>query len=226
MSTDNDAHVLAAGDIAQVLVDASPDGEDEQLSLDYAVINEVTDGDGDVFVQYLEESDDVVIEDGEEVAQEDLLKLSDRVYAAPRASINRVWPIDETSADTLCKTMRAAGLQPLAPDDAPDDAPWRYFERLTDPDDDFVVSDNDSDAEPFHPADAAALSPNAAAFVRDTHDAVGDFNRWEPETVQELGIKRFVEDLAGRAEHENEHRRFCAGCSPIQSYKNPGARRT
>ena len=223
MAEEEQQDVLAAlkpGDVLQILFDSSEEGTaSPHLSFEYAVVNSADSN--NLFVQYLEPiADEEVVEDGEAVDPRDALKLSDDVHATPPESINRHWSIDDSTPETFCSSMRKAGLQPIVPDDAPDDGHCQYYERLTD---DWGVDDSDSDAEPFAQADASTLSPSAAAYVEETHKAVRGFESWDPQTQEERNIKRFVEDLAGRAEHENENQRFCAGLAPLGTYKNPAA---
>jgi len=210
------------GALVEVLVDDSTsDDEEPSSSLQYAVVNSMPKGTSDELdVQYLEPCDEDVVEDGEPIDARDVLKLSDVVYSAPLESINHAWAIDDSTAESLCRTMRAAGLQPIAPDHVDDDLGCQYFERLTS---DWIVDDSDSEAEPFEPADEKSLSPDAAKFVRDTHDAVREFEAWSPQTAEERNIKNFVSALSGRAQHENEDQRFRRGKAPLASYKDPRA---
>ena len=225
MAQEPERHVLLAalqpGNLLQILFDSSEEGKGPpRLSLEYAVVNSADSN--DLFVQYLEPiaDEEVVEEDGEAYDPQDVLKLSDDVHATPPESINRHWSIDDSTPETFCSSMRKAGLQPIVPDDAPDDGHCQYYERLTD---DWVVDDDDPDAEPFAQADASTLSPSAAAYVEETHKAVRQFESWNPQTQEERNIKRYVEDLAGRAQHENEDKRLRAGLAPLGTYKNPAA---
>jgi hypothetical protein len=73
--------------------------------------------------------------------------------------------------------------------------------------DGFVVPDDVAD-EPFTFADPSALDPAAAAWVRETHDAVRKYNHWHPADRSGQNIKRFVDQLATRAALDANQRRW------------------
>ena len=73
--------------------------------------------------------------------------------------------------------------------------------------DGFVVPDDVAD-EPFTIADPTTLDPAAAAWVRETHDAVNRYNTWNPTDRSGIGIKRFVDNLARRVSNDTNNRRW------------------
>jgi len=73
--------------------------------------------------------------------------------------------------------------------------------------DGWVVPDDVAD-EPFTIADPTKLDPAAAAWVRETHDAVNKYNTWNPTDRSGIGIKHFVDNLARRASNDTNNRRW------------------
>ena len=158
--------------------------------------------------------------------------LDDAAYEVSVDSVEEMYSVDDSTAESLVESYRPTGLVPVANDD---DCGCR-FEKLgaleascsdDDGSDEEVDSDStptlggfivpDEDATPFSHA------PADTDFVRDTHAAVRDFNNWNPTSPEDMQVKNYVADLSGRAEHSNEDRRMVCGLAPIVSYKNPGA---
>lgn len=70
---------------------------------------------------------------------------------------------------------------------------------------DFIVPDEEG--EPF------SLAPATSEFVRETHRAVRDFNRWNPEG-EARRVKVFIENLSNRTiDRENNRTRLGEGIS-------------
>ena len=87
-------------------------------------------------------------------------------------------------------------------------------------DDGFVVEDEVAD-EPFTFADPSNLDPDAAAWVRETHDAVRKYNNWTPSDRSGMGIKRFVDHLAVRASNQANNARWGKRMREIDCKKPP-----
>lgn len=73
--------------------------------------------------------------------------------------------------------------------------------------DGFVV-DDDVANEPFTLADPSQLDAEAAAWVRETHEAINKYNTWHPTDRSGIGIKMFVDNLARRASNDANNRRW------------------
>lgn len=87
-------------------------------------------------------------------------------------------------------------------------------------DDGFVVPDDEGSEFEF--ADPDELSDEEAAeFVRQTHQAVHDFDKWEPEDKQAKNIKRFIERMDHKAAIETDNKRFAKGKESISTSKPP-----
>jgi len=85
--------------------------------------------------------------------------------------------------------------------------------------DGFVVPDDEG--SDFEFADPAKLDDEAAKFVRETHQAVRDFDNWEPTDKQGKAIKAFVERADKKASIETDNKRLEAGKSSISTSKPP-----
>lgn len=85
--------------------------------------------------------------------------------------------------------------------------------------DGFVVPDDEG--SDFEFAELDELDEEAAKFVRDTHQAVRDFDNWEPTDKQGKAIKAFVERADKKASIETDNKRFEAGKSSISTSKPP-----
>ena len=60
-----------------------------------------------------------------------------------------------------------------------------------------------------------------AKFVRETHQAVHDFDSWDPEDKQGKAIKAYVERMDKKATLETDNKRFKAGKSCISTSNPP-----
>lgn len=78
---------------------------------------------------------------------------------------------------------------------------------------DFIVDDDIAD-EPFTHADV-----NTSDFVKETHQAVNDYNQWAPATPEELRVKNFIDGLAKRYQEDDDNRQFARGTSV--NYERP-----
>jgi hypothetical protein len=85
--------------------------------------------------------------------------------------------------------------------------------------DGFVVPDDEG--SDFEFADPNTLSAEAAKFVEETHQAVRDFDQWQPEDKQGKGIKAFIERMDHKATIETDNKRFSHGKESISTSKPP-----
>lgn len=85
--------------------------------------------------------------------------------------------------------------------------------------DGFVVPDDE--CSDFEFADPNTLSAEAAKFVEETHQAVRDFDKWEPTDKQGIGIKAFIERMDYKASIEVDNNRFAHGKESISTSKPP-----
>ena len=85
--------------------------------------------------------------------------------------------------------------------------------------DGFVVPDDEG--SDFEFADPDELDEEAARFVRETHQAVRDFDNWEPTDKQGKAIKAFVDCADKKASIETDNKRFEAGKSAISTSNPP-----
>lgn len=86
-------------------------------------------------------------------------------------------------------------------------------------DDGFVVPDDEGSEFEF--ADPDELEEEAAQFVRETHQAVHDFDNWKPEDRQGKAIKAFVDKMDHKASIETDNKRFAKGKEAISTSKPP-----
>ena len=93
-----------------------------------------------------------------------------------------------------------------------DDADWADDESMGSLKD-FIVDDDEAD-EPFTHAEPTN------EFVKDTHQAVHDFNDWVPSSEREEGVKSFIERLENKYVHSDSDRHFKHGRSG-PSYSKP-----
>ena len=82
----------------------------------------------------------------------------------------------------------------------------QVIEEETDEMDDFIVDDNIAN-EPF----THAVADND--FVKEVHQAVNDYNGWEPKNNQEKKVKTFIDNLAHKYQQEDDNRQFVRGTS-------------
>jgi len=86
-------------------------------------------------------------------------------------------------------------------------------------DDGFVVPDDEGSEFEF--ADPDELDEEGAKFVRETHQAVHDFDKWNPEDKQGKAIKKFVETMDHKATIQTDNARFEKGKKTIRTSKPP-----
>ena len=86
-------------------------------------------------------------------------------------------------------------------------------------DDGFVVPDDEN--EDFTFADPCELDGEAADFVRDTHHAVHDFEKWNPTDKKARAIKHYIDNMSGKAAIQSDNRRFKSGKPSISTTKPP-----
>ena len=85
--------------------------------------------------------------------------------------------------------------------------------------DGFVIPDDEG--ENFDFADPAELDEEAARFVLETHQAVHDFDKWQPTDKQGKGIKDYIDRMDHKAAIETDNQRFSSGKSSISTSKPP-----
>ena len=82
-------------------------------------------------------------------------------------------------------------------------------------DDGFVIPDDEG--SDFEFADPDELDEEGAKFVRETHQAVHDFDKWNPADKQGQAIKKFVYAMDHKAALETDNARFENGKKTITS---------
>lgn len=85
--------------------------------------------------------------------------------------------------------------------------------------DGFVVPDDEG--SDFEFANPDELDDDAAKFVRETHQAVHDYNNWNPDDKQGKGIKKFIDNMDVKATMDTDNKRFAAGKECIRTDKPP-----
>lgn len=85
--------------------------------------------------------------------------------------------------------------------------------------DGFVVPDDEG--SDFEFADPEELDEEGAKFVRETHQAVREFDKWVPKDEKAAGIKQFIERMDYKATIETDNRRFRHGKSSLSTSKPP-----
>jgi len=90
-------------------------------------------------------------------------------------------------------------------------------------DDGFVVPDDEGSEFEF--ADPDELDEEGARFVRETHQAVHDFDKWNPEDKQGKAIKKFVETMDHKATIQTDNARFEKGKETIRTSRPPVKKR-
>jgi len=86
-------------------------------------------------------------------------------------------------------------------------------------DDGFVVPDDEGSEFEF--ADPNELDEEGAKFVRETHQAVRDYNNWKPKDKQGTAIKKFIDEMDIKASIETDNNRIDAGKESIPTSKPP-----
>ena len=77
--------------------------------------------------------------------------------------------------------------------------------------DGFIVKDENAEAFTFAEANND--------FVKETHKAVNEYNKWEPKTKKELNIKNFIDNMELKYSTKDDDKQFELGQS--LDYKNP-----
>ena len=85
--------------------------------------------------------------------------------------------------------------------------------------DDFIVPDEEGEAFTF--ADPSKLDGQAKQFVLDTHQAVKDFERWEPSDQRELSLKRWIQACESRVAAQHDNRVFAEGGAAVDMKAPP-----
>jgi hypothetical protein len=85
--------------------------------------------------------------------------------------------------------------------------------------DGFVVPDDEG--SDFEFADPDQLDEEAAKFVRETHEAVREFDKWTPKDKQGHAVKQFIERMDYKATIETDNKRFEKGKPSISTSKPP-----
>jgi len=86
-------------------------------------------------------------------------------------------------------------------------------------DDGFVVPDDEgSEFEFANPDD---LTEEAAEWVRETHEAVHEYNKWVPKDKQGQNLKSFIDKMEHKASIATDNQRFDKGKGSISTNKPP-----
>tara|TARA_B110001452_G_scaffold149150_1_gene124156 strand:- start:615 stop:1304 length:690 start_codon:yes stop_codon:yes gene_type:complete len=86
-------------------------------------------------------------------------------------------------------------------------------------DDGFVIPDDEGSDFDF--ANPDELDEEGAKFVRETHQAVHDFDKWNPEDKQGKAIKNFVSTMDHKATIQTDNVRLTKGKETIRTSKPP-----
>ena len=86
-------------------------------------------------------------------------------------------------------------------------------------DDGFVIPDDEG--SDFEFANPDELDEEGAKFVRETHQAVHDFDKWSPGDKQGKAIKHFVETMDHKATIQTDNVRLTKGKETIRTSKPP-----
>ena len=155
------------------------------------------------------------------------IKVSD---SARRSEVAKAWKaigfVPGGDGITFCRVEdEDQTTLPLLDGDSSDDEYSEEDEASANPamhgyaDDGFVVPDDEGSEFEF--ADPDELEEEAAQFVRETHQAVHDFDKWNPEDRQGKAIKAFVEKMDNKASIETDNKRFAKGKEAISTSKPP-----
>lgn len=155
------------------------------------------------------------------------IKVSD---SARRSEVVKAWQaigfVPGGDGITFCRVEdEDQTTLPLLDGDSSDDEYSEEDEASANPamhgyaDDGFVVPDDEGSEFEF--ADPDELEEEAAQFVRETHQAVHDFDKWKPEDRQGKAIKAFVEKMDNKASIETDNKRFAKGKEAISTSKPP-----
>jgi len=86
-------------------------------------------------------------------------------------------------------------------------------------DDGFVVPDDEGSEFEF--ADPDELDDEAAEWVRETHEAVHEYDKWEPKDKQGKALKSFIDKMDHKAAIDTDNQRFEVGKESISTSKPP-----
>jgi len=130
--------------------------------------------------------------------------------------------------NTYISTFKAFGFIPTVEENkflrVGDDIPLSILTPLP-LDDDDDEHDDDSDMADFIVDDDVANEPfthadvNTSDFIKETHQAVNDYNQWAPATPEEMRVKNFIDGLAKRYQEDDDNRQFARGTSV--NYERP-----
>ena len=104
-------------------------------------------------------------------------------------------------------------------DDDSHDIPSLNPKMLGYADDGFVVPDDEG--SDFEFANPDELDEEGAQFVRETHQAVHDFDSWEPEDNQGKAIKKFIDRMDHKVTIETDNARLGRGKASIPTSNPP-----
>ena len=85
--------------------------------------------------------------------------------------------------------------------------------------DGFVVPDDEG--SDFEFANPDELDDEAAQFVRETHEAVREYDKWVPKDKKARAIKAFIDNVDHKASIETDNKRFLNGKTSISTSKPP-----
>ena len=85
--------------------------------------------------------------------------------------------------------------------------------------DGFVVPDDEG--SDFEFADPDELDEEAAQFVRETHEAVREYDKWVPKDKKGKAIKSFIDRMDHKATIDTDNKRFLKGKESISTSKPP-----
>ena len=86
-------------------------------------------------------------------------------------------------------------------------------------DDGFVVPDDEGSEFEF--ADPSELDDEAAEWVRETHEAVREYDKWQPNDKQGKALKTFIDKMDHKAAIDTDNQRLEAGKESISTSKPP-----
>lgn len=154
------------------------------------------------------------------------IKIADN---APRSSVVKAWKelgfIPGGDGITFCRVGDEDTVElPMydgeeSEDEDEDDTPSTNPSMRGYADDGFVIPDDEGSEFEF--ADPDELDEEAAKFVRETHQAVHDFDKWVPEDKQGKAIKAFVEKMDTKAAIDTDNQRLESGKDSISTSRPP-----
>lgn len=159
-----------------------------------------------------------------ERGEDNVWSYSDSVYEVHKGCVDK--HIVTSSCQNIVAALRELGFRPLS-----DCTFARIDEQGTVPLGDPAFDVDDDDCIGIHPEMVGFIVPDEEGekftfaeadndFVRETHRAVRDFNRWQP-TGEAVRVKNFIEYQESKAcEQENARTRL----GEAISYRNPPLR--